>query len=82
VAATFFLPFWLQAVLYIGGLFFVPYRWVLVIPALFADSWYSPERDLSFQNNKTIIFVLIILTLFFLIKNNTRISQKYGLEKK
>lgn len=82
VLATLFLPFYLQALLYIAGLFFLRYRWVLLVSALFADSWYSPVRNLSLENNKTTVFVLVILVLFFLITSNTRISQKYGLEKK
>jgi hypothetical protein len=82
VVATVFLPFWLQAVFYILALFFIPNKIFLLLPAMIADAWYSPVRTFSFENNKTTLFVIALLFFYFLIVNNTRISQKYGLEKK
>jgi hypothetical protein len=82
VFATIFLPFWFQAILYVLALFFVPKKIFIILPAIIADAWYSPVRDFSFENNKTTVFVIGILIFYFLIINNTRISQRYGLEKK
>lgn len=82
VVATIFLPFWLQAILYVLALFVIPNKIFLILPAIIADAWYSPVRTFSFENNKTTLFVIALLFVYFLIVNNTRISQKYGLEKK
>ncbi|MEK7227735.1 MAG: hypothetical protein AAB681_00055 [Patescibacteria group bacterium] len=80
--ATFFLPFWVQAGLYVLALFFVRYKILLLLPAIFADAWYAPTHTLSFSNNKIFLLVLFMLIIYFLVIRNTRITQKYDLEKK
>lgn len=82
IFATFFLPFWAQIIIYILGLFLIPYKVALLLGAILSDTLYSPLRSLSFDNNKTTIFVLVLLFIYFIIRNNTRITQRYGLEKK
>lgn len=79
--ATFFLPFWLQAIFYILAVFFVRHRLWLLLPAFFADAWYSPMRSLSFHNNKTVLIVFAIIVIYFIIVRNTRVAQTYGLPK-
>ena len=79
--ATFLLPFWVQAILYVIAIFFVRHKILLLFPALFADAWYAPTRALSFGNNKTFLIVLGVIVLYFFIIKNTRITQKYGLPK-
>ena len=80
--ATFFLPFWLQVVLYVVAILTVRHRIWLLLPALFADLWYSPVRSLSFHSNKTILLVFGMLVIYFVIVRNTRVTQTYGLSKK
>lgn len=80
--ATFFLPFWVQGVLYIVAIFLIRHRVLLLLPALFADAWYAPAHTLSPSDNKTFLIVLGMLIVYFLIVKNTRIIQKYDLEKK
>lgn len=80
--ATFFLPFWAQAVLYVVAILAVRHRIWLLLPALFADLWYSPLRSLSLHNNKTVVLVLGMLVVYFVIVRNTRVTQTYGLPKK
>jgi hypothetical protein len=80
--ATFFLPFWVQIGLYVIAIILVQYRAFLLVPALFADAWYSPIRDISPANNKTALLVLIMIVVYLLILSKTRITEKYGLPKK
>jgi hypothetical protein len=61
IVATIFLPFWLQAILYVLALFVIPNKIFLILPAIIADAWYSPVRAFSFENNKTTIFVIALL---------------------
>lgn len=80
--ATFFLPFWAQIILYVLAIILVQYRAFLLVPALFADAWYSPVRDISPINNKTALLVLVMIVVYLLIIRRTRISERYGLPKK
>ena len=80
--ATFFLPFWAQIILYVLAIILVKYRAFLLVPALFADAWYSPVRDISPINNKTALLVLVMIVVYLLIIRRTRISERYGLPKK
>jgi hypothetical protein len=82
MVATFFLPFWSQLLLYAVGIFLVRHHIALLVPALFADAWYAPARNLSFDNNKTVLIVLGMIIVYSLVIRNTRITQTYGLEKK
>lgn len=82
IGATFFVPFWLQGLLYVVCLFVVRYRLVLIIPAIIADAWYAPEHRLTIADNKMLLLVLGMVALFTLVVRTTRISQRYGLEKK
>ena len=82
IGATFFTPVWLQIGLYVIFLFAVRYRIALIIPALIADAWYAPGRDFTFQNNKMVLLAVAMITVFFIVVRTTRISQRYGLEKK
>lgn len=81
ILATFFLPFWVQVVFYVLAIFFVRYHIVLILPALFSDSWYAPARDFTFHNNKTFLVVVSLLLVYFLIIKTTRIKERYGLSK-
>lgn len=80
--ATLFLPFWAQIALYLFAIVITPHRAWLLLPALFADAWYSPVRSFSIYNNKTVLLVLAMLIIYFFIIRNTRVTQTYGLEKK
>lgn len=80
--ATFLLPFWVQIILYVVAIFLVRYHVLLLIPALFADAWYAPSRELSFANNKTSLVVLGLIIVYLFIMSTTRIKERYGLEKK
>ncbi len=80
--ATLFLPFWVQIIFYILAVILVPHRTFLLIPALFADAWYSPVRDISPANNKTALLVLGMIIVYLIVIRRTRISQNYGLPKK
>ncbi len=79
--AVFFLPFWIQVVLFVLSILLVPHRVFLLVPALFADAWYAPVRSISLNNNKTTLFVLGLIIIYTIIIRTTRVSQKYGLEK-
>ncbi len=82
IVATFFAPIWLQGLLYVACLFIVRYRLVLIIPAIIADAWYAPEHHLTVSDNKMLLLVLGMVALFTVVVRTTRISQRYGLEKK
>lgn len=76
--STIFLPFWVQILLYILSVFFVKYRFLILIPAIFSDIWYAPYNSFSLGNNKTFLIVLSILSIYFLINKVTRKREKYG----
>ena len=82
VLATLFLPFWIQIILYPLAIIFIRHRAWLLLPALFADAWYAPVRAFSWHDNLTTVLVLSMLAVYFLIITNTRVTQRYGLEKK
>lgn len=82
ICGTFFLPFWLQILLYVVAIVFVKYNLFLLLPALLADAWYAPSRNISLVNNKTFLIVAGIILIYLLIIRTTRISERYGLEKK
>jgi hypothetical protein len=75
---TIFLPFWLQIVFYIFAVIFVKPKALLLIPALFADAYYSPIRNLLPANNKTFLWVLFIIVLYEIIIRNTRLSYVFS----
>jgi uncharacterized membrane protein YbhN (UPF0104 family) len=68
--------------LYVIFLFVVQYRIALVIPALVADAWYAPVRDFSMHTNKMLLLAVGMVLIFTAVVRTTRISQRYGLEKK
>lgn len=80
--ATFFLPFWMQIIFYVVAIFLVRYHALLLIPALFADAWYAPTRELTPSNNKTILVVIGLILIYLFIMRTTRIKERYDLEKK
>lgn len=82
IGATFFTPVWLQICLYVIFLFVVRYRIALVIPALVADAWYAPARDFSIHSNTMLLLAVGMVLVFMAVVRTTRISQRYGLEKK
>ena len=80
--ATFFLPFWVQILLYVVAIILVRYQALLLLPALFSDAWYSPVRNFELSNNKTTLVVFGLIIVYLFIMKTTRIGARYGLEKK
>ncbi len=80
--ATFFLPFWVQGILYLLAVLTVRHRVLLLLPAFFADAWYAPVRTFSVHNNKTVLIVIGMILIYVAIVRNTRVTQTYGLPKK
>ena len=80
--AALFLPFWLQVALYVVAIIFVRHRAFLLLPALLSDTWYAPVRSFTVSNNKTFLLVSVMILVYLLIIRTTRISERYGLEKK
>jgi hypothetical protein len=80
--ATLWLPIWIQIILYVLAVVFVPYRLALLIPAIFADTYYAPTTALSLYTMRTTLFVLGLLVAHYGIINKTRIGLLYGVEKK
>lgn len=77
--ATFLLPFWVQLILYVVAIIFVENRVLLLLPALFADAWYSPSRSFDPMNNKTVLLVAVMIIIYLVIIRRTRIAQSNGL---
>lgn len=80
--AVLFLPFWLQAILYVLAILLIRYKVLLLLPAMFSDLWYAPSSRLDLANFKTTILVASLLLLYVLIIKNTRLLQNNGLAKK
>jgi hypothetical protein len=80
--AALFLPFWLQVTLYVVAIIFVRHRVFLLLPALLSDAWYAPVRNFNIASNKTFLLVAGMILVYLLIIRTTRISERYGLEKK
>lgn len=82
IFAILYLPFWVQIALFVLAVAFIPFKIALVIPALFADAWYAPERSLSLSDNRMLLIVLGLLLVYQLLIKTTRIGLFYGVEKK
>ena len=80
--ATLFLPFWFQLILYVIFVFFIKYKYFMILPAIFSDALYSPEMSFGISNIKTLLIVLVLIVFYTLIIKKTRLGQKYVLEKK
>lgn len=68
---VFFLPLWVQVLLFVLALFLLEKKYFLIIPALIADVLYMPQTASTFP--RTLLAVVGILILVTLINNKTRL---------
>ena len=68
---VFFLPLWVQVLLFVFVLFLLEKKYLLIIPAVIADVLYMPQSASVLP--KTLLGVIGILLLVALINNKTRI---------
>jgi branched-subunit amino acid ABC-type transport system permease component len=80
--ATLWLPIWVQVILYVLAVMFVPQRILLLLPAVFADAYYAPTASFSLYTLQTTLFVFALLCAHYIIINKTRIGLLYGMEEK
>jgi hypothetical protein len=80
LAATFLLPLWIQVLLYICAIIFIPNRVLFLLPAVIADLYYAPTTALTLQNLTTTLLVGGLLLVHWVVVHKTRIKNIYGLE--
>lgn len=80
-STIFFMPFWVQLVSFFVLIFVTPYRFLLLIPAIFADIFYAPKIDGIFFAKYT-VFVFVLILLHWLIVTKTRIRDLYDFVEK
>jgi len=81
LAAIVWLPFWVQAVLFVVGTIIAPYRLALFVPAVFADALYAPGTGSLMVAHYTIGVAVLLVVHWILIKK-TRVGELYAMEKK
>ena len=80
-AAIIWLPLWVQIGLLVVAVIVVPYQLALFIPAAFADALYAPG-GISIAHLKYTILTAVLIILYWVIMNKTRIGEMYAVEKK
>lgn len=80
--AVVYLPIFVQIAMFAVAVVFVRYQLLLLVPAFFADAWYSPVRAVSFGNNKMTLIVIGMIVFYYIVMRMTRIRERYGLETK
>lgn len=79
--ATIWLPIWIQILLYIIAVFVLPYQFLLLIPALYADALYAPHGGISLSMHLYTVGVAILLMVRWVLVHKTRIGiLYYGME--
>jgi len=68
---VFFLPLWVQVLLFVLALFLLEKKYLLIIPAVIADVLYMPQSASVLP--KTLLGVIGMLLVVTLINNKTRI---------
>jgi hypothetical protein len=81
VAATLWVPLWVQLALYGVAVVFTPYRLALFIPAAIADALYAPGTMWQLGSHWYVLFVGALLVVHWIVVHKTRIGQlAYGVE--
>lgn len=80
LAAVLWLPLWVQIGLFVIAIIVVPYRFFLVIPAIFSDALYAPTTHFSLKAHWMTLLVLVLLGIHYFIMKKMRIRTLYGLE--
>lgn len=75
--AIFWLPIWLQLICFVLAVIFAKHRLVVLLPAIMSDALYSPNTSFALSNLKTTIYVVLMLIVFWIIINKTRIKILY-----
>lgn len=70
------LPVWVQISLFAIAVILVPYRLVLLAPAVIADALYAPSSAFTVTHFKMTILVFGLLFIYWFITSYTRIQ--YG----
>ena len=81
IVATIWLPVWAQIALYIIAVILVRHRLLIFIPAVFADTLYTPTTIWHLSAHRYVILVAVLLIGFYLVITKTRIGQLYAMEK-
>jgi hypothetical protein len=69
---VFFMPVWIQGVLFLISILLIDRKYMLLIPAIISDVLYMPENTFLFP--KAVIGTIIILFLILIINKTTRIT--------
>jgi hypothetical protein len=80
LAAVLWLPLWVQIAFFIIAIIVIPYRFFLVLPAIFSDALYAPTSHFSLSTHWMTVSVLVLLAIHYFIMKKLRIRTLYGLE--
>jgi hypothetical protein len=78
--AILWLPVWVQIAVCIIAIILIPYRFFLVLPAIFSDALYAPTAHFSLTAHWMTLTVLALLGIHYGIIKKMRIRTAYGLE--
>lgn len=77
IAAVLWFPVAFQMGLFVIGILLLPYRLLLLIPAVFADTLYAPMHTLSLGHFQMTLVVGGLLLVWFIIMTQTRFGTHY-----
>lgn len=75
--ATMWTPVWVQVLAYCIACVVLQYRWVLCIPAIYADAAYTPYPVTSLHSHRYLVMVLVLLCVWWLLIRFTRLGALY-----
>ena len=71
------MPVWFQITLFIFAIVFLPYRLVLLIPAIFADALYATNTSLTLGHFKMTFLIGAMIVLWYVIVTQTRLTTTH-----
>lgn len=75
LAAVLWLPVWVQVVLFVLAVLVLPYRLLLLIPAIVADVVYAPSTNFALEHFIMTGIVGGMLVIWYVIVHETRLGQ-------
>lgn len=75
IATVLWLPLWFQLMLFVVGILVLPYRLLLLIPAVVADVVYAPEYTLGIAHLKMTLIVALLLLVQYVVVTHTRFTH-------
>ncbi|HTH92869.1 MAG TPA: hypothetical protein VL576_00070 [Candidatus Paceibacterota bacterium] len=80
IGVVLWFPVWIQVVFFAAAVILLPYKFLILIPAIIGDALYAPSTQLSLTSHWMTLIVLAMLGIHWYVMKKMRVQRVYGLE--